>query len=182
MSEDTRPDSPARAAESAAAGSAPDDTGRPSPMPDGKAQERAGAILPLDRDSLREIVKAAIADFTRQPGPALRDRITEVLWPLLEHAQAAAAGSHEGIRLWMLDCGELVSKHRARAEAAEAKAAHAVRLAERWALLALAEGPITEKDAQAIRAELAALRGDAQDGGEREGGAGDDWSFTDPAL
>ena len=39
----------------------------------------------------------------------------------LEHAKAAAAGSHEGIRLWMLDCGELVAKHRARAEAAEAR-------------------------------------------------------------
>jgi hypothetical protein len=41
----------------------------------------------------------------------------------LEHAQAALAGDHEGIRLWMLDCGELVAKHRARAEAAEAKLA-----------------------------------------------------------
>ena len=41
----------------------------------------------------------------------------------LEHAEAAAAGSHEGIRLWMQDCGELVAKHRARAEAAEAKLA-----------------------------------------------------------
>ena len=37
----------------------------------------------------------------------------------LEHAKAAAAGSHEGIRLWMLDCGELVAKQRARADAAE---------------------------------------------------------------
>jgi hypothetical protein len=41
----------------------------------------------------------------------------------LEHAKAALAGDHEGIRLWMLDCGELVAKHRARAEAAEAKLA-----------------------------------------------------------
>ena len=41
----------------------------------------------------------------------------------LEHAMSAAAGSHEGIRLWMQDCGELVAKHRARAEAAEAKLA-----------------------------------------------------------
>ena len=41
----------------------------------------------------------------------------------LEHAQAAAAGSHEGVRLWMLDCGELVAKHRERADAAEAKLA-----------------------------------------------------------
>jgi hypothetical protein len=37
----------------------------------------------------------------------------------LEHAKAAATGSREGIRLWMLDCGELVAKHRARADAAE---------------------------------------------------------------
>jgi hypothetical protein len=35
----------------------------------------------------------------------------------LEHAASAAAGSHEGMRLWMLDCGELVAKHRTRAEA-----------------------------------------------------------------
>ena len=41
----------------------------------------------------------------------------------LEHAQAAAAGSHEGVRLWMLDCRELVAKHRERADAAEAKLA-----------------------------------------------------------
>ena len=41
----------------------------------------------------------------------------------LEHAKAAAAGSHEGIRLWMLDCGELVAKHQARADAAEKNAA-----------------------------------------------------------
>ena len=37
----------------------------------------------------------------------------------LEHAKAAAAGSHDGIRLWMLDCGELVAKRRARADVAE---------------------------------------------------------------
>ena len=54
----------------------------------------------------------------------------------------------------------------ARAEAAEARLEHAVRLAERWAALALAEGPVTEKGAQAIRTELAALRGEAQGGGE----------------
>lgn len=41
----------------------------------------------------------------------------------LEHAEAALTGGNEGIRLWMLDCGELVAKHRARAEAAEAKLA-----------------------------------------------------------
>ena len=41
------------------------------------------------------------------------------LYAALEHAVSAAAGSHEGVRLWMLDCGELVAKHRARADAAE---------------------------------------------------------------
>jgi len=41
----------------------------------------------------------------------------------LEHAKAALADDNEGVRLWMLDCGELVAKHRARAVAAEAKLA-----------------------------------------------------------
>ena len=41
----------------------------------------------------------------------------------LEHAKAALAGSNEGVRLWMLDCGELTAKHRERARAAEAKLA-----------------------------------------------------------
>lgn len=99
----------------------------PAPVPDRTAAASTGPAeaLPvaaaLDREGLSEIVKAVVADFTRQPGPALRDRITDALWPLLEHAQAAAAGSHEGVRLWMLDCGELVAKHRARAEAATAE-------------------------------------------------------------
>jgi hypothetical protein len=43
----------------------------------------------------------------------------------LEHARAALARDNEGIRLWMLDCGELVAKHRARADAAEAELAQA---------------------------------------------------------
>ena len=38
----------------------------------------------------------------------------------LGHAKSALAGDHEGIRLWMLDCGNLVDKHRKRAEHAEA--------------------------------------------------------------
>ena len=41
----------------------------------------------------------------------------------LEHAKAALAGDNEGVRLWMLDCGELVARHRDRAETAEAKLA-----------------------------------------------------------
>lgn len=47
------------------------------------------------------------------------ERVTEAVWPLLEHAQQALS-SNEGIRLWMLDCGELVTRHRERAERAEA--------------------------------------------------------------
>ena len=34
---------------------------------------------------------------------------------VLRRAMAALAEDSEGIRLWMLDCGELVAKHRARA-------------------------------------------------------------------
>jgi hypothetical protein len=55
----------------------------------------------------------------------------------LQHAMDALAGDNEGVRLWMLDCGNLVQKHRehaveasarlgeerARADAAEAKLA-----------------------------------------------------------
>lgn len=37
----------------------------------------------------------------------------------IEHAKAALAGDNEGIRLWMLDCSNLVQKHRDRAVAAE---------------------------------------------------------------
>lgn len=85
------------------------------------ADEALPVAVALDCEGLREIVKSVIADFTMRPGLALRDRITDAIWPLLEHAQQAAAGSHEGVRLWMLDCGELVAKHRARAEAAEGK-------------------------------------------------------------
>lgn len=42
---------------------------------------------------------------------------------VLKHAMAALAEDNEGIRLWMLDCGELVAKHRARADVAEAELA-----------------------------------------------------------
>jgi hypothetical protein len=106
-----------------------DDPSRVAPARHGQPRDDAGAspVLPVgadfDREALREIAGAVIADFTRRPGPALRDRIADALWPLLEHAQAAAAGSHEGIRLWMLDCGQLVQKYRERAGAAEAKLA-----------------------------------------------------------
>jgi hypothetical protein len=39
----------------------------------------------------------------------------------LEHAEQALTGSSEGCRLWFLDCAELTAKHRARADAAEAR-------------------------------------------------------------
>jgi hypothetical protein len=74
----------------------------------------------LDREGLHEIVVAAGKPLGGL-GRATAWEITDAIWPLLEHAQAAAAGSHEGVRLWMADCGELVAKHRARAEAAEGK-------------------------------------------------------------
>lgn len=45
------------------------------------------------------------------------DRVTAEL----DHAKAALAGDSEGIRLWMLDCGALVTKHRDRADKAEAE-------------------------------------------------------------
>jgi hypothetical protein len=41
----------------------------------------------------------------------------------LGHAKSALAGDNEGVRLWMLDCGEMVTQHRKRAERAEAKLA-----------------------------------------------------------
>lgn len=67
----------------------------------------------------------------------------------LEHAKSALAGDNEGIRLWMLDCGELVAKHRARAD--EAAAAERERIA-RWLEAKAAEGgiPVTLQTAAAI--------------------------------
>jgi hypothetical protein len=41
----------------------------------------------------------------------------------LEHAEAALAGRSEGIRLWMLDCAEVASANRQRADKAEAEVA-----------------------------------------------------------
>lgn len=122
--------------------------GQGLPMADARSREPARPVLPVDRDSLREIVRSVIADFTRQPGPALRDRITDALWPLLEHAQSAAAGSHEGVRLWMLDCGNLVQKHREHAVEASA------RLGEQ------------RERAEAAEATLAALRSVLLEGGQ----------------
>ena len=88
----------------------------------------APAIPGVSRESLRH--RVAVALYVSMDGCARCkvcdtqiDAAMAVIWPLLEHAQAALAGDNEGVRLWMLDCGELVAKHRARAEAAEAKLA-----------------------------------------------------------
>ena len=109
-----------------AAVTAPDDTPRDRPASHGQAQPHAGAFLPAavpDRETLREAISAAIDDAWWSEGPKPSERVMGIVWPVLEHAQEAAAGSHEGVRLWMLDCGELAAKHRARAEAAEGKLA-----------------------------------------------------------
>jgi hypothetical protein len=50
----------------------------------------------------------------------------------MEHLKDALAGQNDGVRLWMLDCGELAAKHRARASAAEAMLAVVRELAENW--------------------------------------------------
>ena len=76
----------------------------------------------LDREAVSELVRAALAPGWQDDGH-LAEMAAGAIWPLLENAQSAAAGSHEGVRLWMLDCGELVAKHRARAQAADAKLA-----------------------------------------------------------
>lgn len=59
------------------------------------------------------------------PHAVFRQCLAEVLARLeaMEHLKAALAGDNEGVRLWMLDCGSLVQKHRERAERAEAKLA-----------------------------------------------------------
>ena len=81
------------------------------------------AAIVASREALREAISAAIDDAWWSEGPKPSERVMGIVWPVLEHAQEAAAGSHEGVRLWMLDCGELAAKHRARAEAAEGKLA-----------------------------------------------------------
>lgn len=65
----------------------------------------------------------------------------------LEHAKAALAGDSEGVRLWMLDCGELVAKHRARADTAEASLA---------AVVLRLEGPrqLTDAEIEFLNARL----------------------------
>ena len=99
----------------------------------------------LDRESLREIVKAVVADFARQPGPALMDRITDAIWPLLDQAgywhkrwtAALERADEDGVQIISqhVRTGELER----RAEAAEAKLAAITKAAETWAALAPAD-------------------------------------------
>lgn len=56
----------------------------------------------------------------------------------MEHAVSAAMGSHGGVRLWMLDCGHLVQKHRE--HAAEAS----IRLGEQRERAERAEAKLAE--------------------------------------
>ena len=56
-------------------------------------------------------------------GSAVAARAVADIAARLEHAEAALAGDNEGVRLWMLDCGELVAKHRDRADSADARLA-----------------------------------------------------------
>lgn len=74
----------------------------------------------LDR-SIGSCARCKVCDAQVNAAMAVIGAELDRLHSALEHAASAAAGSHEGIRLWMLDCGELVAKHRARAAAAEAE-------------------------------------------------------------
>ena len=88
----------------------------------GECQMAPSVAAALDRESVRQLIRNTIDEAWLAAEPKA-EMVTDAIWPLLEHAQAAAAGSHEGVRLWMLDCGELVAKYRARAEDAEGKLA-----------------------------------------------------------
>ena len=96
---------------------------RPRPWPPEDWADRDEQLRALDE----EMAEAAAAPERERAERAEAE---------LEHAKAALAGDHEGIRLWMLDCGELVAKHRARAEAAEARLAAVREHARTWAALA----------------------------------------------
>ena len=72
----------------------------------------SGAFLDDLRERLTDALGAAW-------GPACVDRAVEAVAPVLQHAEDAARGSHEGIRLWMIDCSRIAAKHRERADAAE---------------------------------------------------------------
>jgi len=125
-------DGPTIAAEPCGEAGLGDDPSQGLTTADVSARAHPGPVpaLPLgaafDPAAVRGLIAAALDPGS--PAGAVTDAVMAVIWPLLEHAQDAAAGSHEGIRLWMIDCGELVAKHRARAGAAERKLAGIDRL------------------------------------------------------
>ena len=101
----------------------------PDKITDPDGSERWSISVPFA--DMRQLVFAYLRD--RQPtGPDCGLDFTDPqqLRQILEHAMAALADDNEGVRLWMLDCGDLVAKYRARAEVAEAKLA---RIAEECA-------------------------------------------------
>lgn len=95
-----------RGAQIDAAVSGSDDTSRVLPSALVSARGHSGASPSFDRESIREMVRAVIADFARQPGPALRDRITDVLWPLVNRAAEAEARllEYENAITWDTSC------------------------------------------------------------------------------
>lgn len=136
--------------------------GVPDPVPPAVTESAPVATPPLaaalDREAVRQIVSDAIekAWWSQKDGPA-SEEVMRAIWPLLEHAQAALSGN-EGVRLWMLDCGELVAKHRERALAAEGK------LASLRAVLL--EGG---QDAATVRRRALAVIGSEEDSNGRAG-------------
>ncbi len=103
------------------------DPSEASPTADALAREGSGAVpvppvaAAFDREALRERVWDSLARGW-QDDAHLSGLVADAIWPLLEHAQSALT-DNEGVRLWMIDCGELVAKHRERAVAAEGKLA-----------------------------------------------------------
>lgn len=109
------------------------------------------AAAAFDREAVSELIRLAITRGWHSDGH-LAELIAGAVWPLLEHAQAALSGS-EGVRLWMLDCGNLVQKHRERAGAAEAK------LAAIETLIITAADPVRTEDIRAVLGSEEAGRG-----------------------
>lgn len=90
---------------------------------DDLGDEEAGPlVMPLDELGLVKWLQDTLAEAIGPAcGLAAVGRALEAVTPVVEHAARAAAGSHEGIRLWMLDCGSLVQKHREHAVEASAR-------------------------------------------------------------
>jgi hypothetical protein len=91
----------------------------------GTAPEPSAATSAPFLADLRRQVSAVLDAFPsvdRSAGRCGRQAaaVMAVITPALEHAMSAAAGSHEGVHLWMLDCGRIAERARARADAADA--------------------------------------------------------------